>query len=57
MMAEQEDGGSGQGDRDEGEPDTLNTWQRGSGKHPTLQSVTGPPFTSWPPLTGLMARN
>jgi hypothetical protein len=45
MMAEQEDGGGGQGDRDEGEPDTLNTWQRLSGKHPTLQSVTEQPFT------------
>jgi hypothetical protein len=55
-MAEQEYGGSGQGDSDEGEPDILNTWQRGSVKHPTLQSVTGPPFT-WSPLTGLTARD
>ena len=36
MMAEREDGSGGQGD--EGEPDTLNRWQRGSEKHPTLAS-------------------
>ena len=38
-LAEQEDGGG-----DEGEPDTLNAWQRGTEKHATLDSVTGPLF-------------
>ncbi len=44
MMAEQEDIGGGEGD--EGKQDILNTWQCGSGKHPTLQSVTGLHFTT-----------
>jgi len=37
-LAEQEDGS---GDESNLKPDTLNAWQRGTGKHPTLYSVTG----------------
>ena len=36
------------GSGEEGEPDTLKTWQSLTEKHPTLQIVAGPPLTTGP---------
>jgi hypothetical protein len=56
-LAEQEDGGGDKGNLDS-EPDKLTAWQLGTGKHATLQSVTGPlhkrpqPFESTASING-----
>jgi hypothetical protein len=53
-LAEQEDGG---GDKGNSEPDTLTAWQLGTGKHATLQSVTGPPIKRPQPFESTAAIN
>jgi hypothetical protein len=55
-LAEQEDGGGDKGNLDS-EPDTLTAWQLGTGKHATLQSVTGPPIKRPQPFESTAAIN